>query len=195
MSTLTRAHLLHLRLRVADLERAYNPDQPRINGEFAPTGATIAEHADLAHELRALQAKHGEALNGSPAAAHLERAAKAAEKVATMKPGEKAASTPKASGTKAAKGPISLISPQYKDPGYKSDPFAPIDPYHYMRIYGQENFPKALDELTHRSLKEVAIKLIASHPGTKPATMSKKSDLIAYIKSSVETDMAGKMQP
>ena len=75
----------------------------------------------------------------------------------------------------------SSLTPIARVEGFQPDPFAPIDPYFYLKIYGPEQFPLALDEQTLVTLKVIAEKLMADNPGTKPKTKSKKVDVIDYI--------------
>ena len=77
------------------------------------------------------------------------------------------------------------LRPIAKMEGFKPDPFAPIDPYFYLKIYGHEQFPLALGEQTLGTLKVIANKLMADNPGTKPRTKSAKADVIDYIVKTV----------
>ncbi len=79
------------------------------------------------------------------------------------------------------KRPISRVNPIARVEGYEFDPFAPLDPYFYLKIYGVEQFPILLEEQTLSTLKFAAKKLMDEHPGTRPKTLSKKADVIAYI--------------
>ncbi|SRR5579885_1391673 len=75
----------------------------------------------------------------------------------------------------------SKVRPIAKVEGFIPDPFAPIDPYFYRRIYGDEQLPLALGELSLVTLKDIAKRLMVEHPGTKPASLAKKDVVIAYI--------------
>jgi hypothetical protein len=93
-------------------------------------------------------------------------------------------------GTSKAKRMVDRpkLTPIAKVEGYVPDPFAPLDPYFMLKIYGVEQFPLALEEQTLVSLKFAAKKLMESHPGTKPTSMARKDDVIAYIVEIVTKD-------
>ncbi len=75
----------------------------------------------------------------------------------------------------------STLKPLGAVEGYDLDPLAPLDPYFYLKLYGAEQFPLALDEQTLARLKVAAKKLMADNPGTKPKSLASKADVIDYI--------------
>jgi hypothetical protein len=65
--------------------------------------------------------------------------------------------------------------------GAHIDPFAPPDPKTLMYVYGEDKLGRALENYTMDLLKEAADNIQREHPGTKPASKTKKSALIDYI--------------
>lgn len=82
----------------------------------------------------------------------------------------------------------SSLKPIARVEGHRIDPFATLDPYIVYKMYGAEQFPLALNEKLLVELKDVADNLMATHPGTKPKTKSKKADVIDYIVEIVTGD-------
>jgi hypothetical protein len=91
-------------------------------------------------------------------------------------------STPKTSARKPRSAhKTSTLMPIARVEGYDFDPLAPVDPYFLYKSYGATQFTQALEEETLSGLKAAAHKLMEAHPGTKPKSLSKKADVIAYI--------------
>lgn len=65
--------------------------------------------------------------------------------------------------------------------GTRFDPFAPLDPYLLLRLYGPRQLRAALSGYSHSALREAASAVRARHAGTKPKDGRKAESLIDYI--------------
>jgi hypothetical protein len=61
------------------------------------------------------------------------------------------------------------------------DPFAPLDPYILLRLYGPRQMRPALARYSFTSLKEAAKTVRDRHPSTKPRDGRKADALLDYI--------------
>ena len=64
-----------------------------------------------------------------------------------------------------------------------------LNPYRLYQLYGAEQFHLSLEQYSLSTLKEGLELVIAKHPGTKPKTKSKKSDIIDYMVEYVPQDL------
>jgi hypothetical protein len=65
--------------------------------------------------------------------------------------------------------------------GAHIDPLAPPNPKTLIYVYGEDKLPRALQDFGMDLLKEAADNIQREHPGTKPASRTRKSALIEYI--------------
>ena len=65
--------------------------------------------------------------------------------------------------------------------GARFDPFAPLDPYALLRLYGPKQLEAALSGYSTTALRGAAGIVRQKHPQTKPADARKSDALIGYI--------------
>ncbi len=65
--------------------------------------------------------------------------------------------------------------------GARFDPFAPLDPYALLRLYGPQQLGAALSGYSATALREAATMVREKHPKTKPTDARKTDSLIGYI--------------
>jgi hypothetical protein len=65
--------------------------------------------------------------------------------------------------------------------GARFDPFAPLDPYALLRLYGPQQLGAALSGYSSVALREAVTVVRQKHPKTKPKDARKADSLIAYI--------------
>jgi hypothetical protein len=65
--------------------------------------------------------------------------------------------------------------------GARFDPFAPLDPYALLRLYGSQQLGAALAGYSSTALREAVTVVRQKHPKTKPKDARKADSLIAYI--------------
>jgi len=65
--------------------------------------------------------------------------------------------------------------------GGRIDPFAPPDPKTLIYVYGEDKLGQALRTYTMDLLKEAADNIQREHPGTRPASRTRKDALVDYI--------------
>lgn len=65
--------------------------------------------------------------------------------------------------------------------GARFDPFAPLDPYALLRLYGPQQLRAALNGYSYARLREAVAAVRNKWPGTKPSDARKASSLIDYI--------------
>ena len=205
------SHITHLTLRLATLQVQRSmariisgdfapPDATRYSGQLAIHGAngkivgnvstgegkgkTIAapkEHTALTASLHVARAEaariHGE---NHPIVTHLDRAIKASSKAtADVQSGKKASGTKKASAGKS-KLAVKLV-PKGDITGETYAPYGQLDVRILHKQYGAGQLKTALNEYPISRLKDAAQTIMEKHPGTKPASMSSKAAVIAYI--------------
>jgi len=73
------------------------------------------------------------------------------------------------------------LTPLPGSEGARFDPFAPLDPYALLKIYGPEQLPIALRGYSLTALREATALVRQQHPGTKPNDSRKADSLIEYI--------------
>jgi hypothetical protein len=61
------------------------------------------------------------------------------------------------------------------------NPYAKPDPYKLLDWYGQDAFRAAIDGTSTQTLRDLVEAVQAREPGTKPASRSRKQDMIDYI--------------
>jgi len=61
------------------------------------------------------------------------------------------------------------------------DPFKPPDPPFIVQVFGHHQLARALQDYTLDKLKQASAEIERQHPSTKPASRTRKADLIAYI--------------
>jgi hypothetical protein len=65
--------------------------------------------------------------------------------------------------------------------GYQLNVYGPPEVDTLLKIYGEAQLPKALSLFGTPKLKEAVENKMAEYPGTKPASRTKREDLIAYL--------------
>ncbi len=75
----------------------------------------------------------------------------------------------------------SVLVPLPGTEGVRIDPFAPLDPYVLLRLYGPQQMRPALARYSFTSLKEAAKTVKERHPDTKPRDARKADALLDYI--------------
>jgi hypothetical protein len=65
--------------------------------------------------------------------------------------------------------------------GARFDPFAPLDPYHLLRLYGPQQLRTALGEYSTSTLRQAVAAVQAHNPGTKPKDARRTVSLIDYV--------------
>jgi hypothetical protein len=65
--------------------------------------------------------------------------------------------------------------------GYNINVYGPPQEDILLKIYGAEQLPKALSLFSTPKLKEAVDRAMTKYPGTKPASRTKREDLIAYL--------------
>jgi hypothetical protein len=65
--------------------------------------------------------------------------------------------------------------------GARFDPFAPLDPYALLRLYGPQQLEAALSGYSISALREAVVLVRQKHPSTKPKDARKIDSLIDYI--------------
>jgi hypothetical protein len=65
--------------------------------------------------------------------------------------------------------------------GAHIDPLAPPNPKTLIYVYGEDKLARALQDFGMDLLKEAADNIQREHPGTKPASRTRKSALVDYI--------------
>src|SRR5258708_13552710 len=65
--------------------------------------------------------------------------------------------------------------------GARFDPFAPLDPYALLRLYGPQQLGAALSGYSATALREAATMVRGKDPKTKPTDARKTDSLIGYI--------------
>jgi hypothetical protein len=65
--------------------------------------------------------------------------------------------------------------------GARFDPFAPLDPYALLRLYGPQQLRVALSGYSSAALREAVTVVRKNHPRTRPKDARKADSLIAYI--------------
>lgn len=93
---------------------------------------------------------------------------------------------PSTSNARPARGakpqPLPPLVPIRQISGYREiDPFKPPDPRFIVQVFGHHQLARALQDYSLSMLKETAVDTERTHPGTKPASRTRKADLIAYI--------------
>jgi hypothetical protein len=76
--------------------------------------------------------------------------------------------------------PVELV-PLPGTEGARFDPFAPLDPYALLRLYGPHQLGAALSGYSASTLREAAGVVRQKHPKTKPTDARKVDSLIGYI--------------
>lgn len=72
--------------------------------------------------------------------------------------------------------------------GSRFDPFAALNPYELLRLYGLSQMATALNGFSLEKLREAATFVKERHPGTKPKDGRRKDSLIAYIVEQMATE-------
>jgi len=75
----------------------------------------------------------------------------------------------------------SVLVPLQGTEGVRIDPFAPLDPYVLLRLYGPQQMRPALARYSFTSLKEAAKTVKERHPSTKPRDARKADAVLDYI--------------
>jgi hypothetical protein len=65
--------------------------------------------------------------------------------------------------------------------GARFDPFAPLDPYALVKLYGPQQLQAALSGYSNATLRHAVTLVQRRSPKTKPADARKSESLIAYI--------------
>lgn len=89
-----------------------------------------------------------------------------------------------ATATKAQRSqehPSSTLVPLPGSEGARFDPFAPLDPYALLRLYGRHQLRTALQGYSSDALREAVMAVRQNYPGTKPKDARKVDSLIDYI--------------
>lgn len=76
--------------------------------------------------------------------------------------------------------PVDLV-PLPGTEGARFDPFAPLDPYALLRLYGPQQLAAALSGYSAAALRRAATIVRQKHPQTKPTDARKVDALIGYI--------------
>jgi hypothetical protein len=84
--------------------------------------------------------------------------------------------------TSRAKAPRqSALVPLSGTEGARFDPFAPLDPYALVNLYGPAQLQTALSGYSAATLRQAVALVRQKHPQTKPTDARKPESLIAYI--------------
>lgn len=81
----------------------------------------------------------------------------------------------------AAPAPRAQLTPLPGSESIRFDPFAPLDPYVLLRIYGPEQLRDALSAYSLSALREATAAVQARNPDTLPIDRRTKATLINYI--------------
>lgn len=87
-------------------------------------------------------------------------------------------------GTKAQRmraHPSIELVPLPGSEGARFDPFAPLDPYALLRLYGPQQLRDALSGYSMSALRQAVVIVGQKHPGTKPKDGRKADSLIEYV--------------
>ncbi len=76
--------------------------------------------------------------------------------------------------------PVELI-PLPGSEGARFDPFAPLNPYALLRLYGPQQLRTALSGYSMAALREAVTLVRQKHPETKPKDARKAESLIDYL--------------
>jgi hypothetical protein len=71
--------------------------------------------------------------------------------------------------------------------GARFDPFAPLDPYALVKLYGPQQLQTALSGYSATTLRQAVALVQQRYPKTKPADARKSESLIAYIVQQLTT--------
>jgi hypothetical protein len=71
--------------------------------------------------------------------------------------------------------------------GARFDPFAPLDPYALVKLYGPQQLQTALSGYSTSTLRQAVALVQQRYPKTKPADSRKSESLIAYIVQQLTT--------
>jgi hypothetical protein len=85
--------------------------------------------------------------------------------------------------------PAVALIPLPGSEGARFDPFAPLDPYALLRLYGSQQLQAALSNYSIVALRQAAAVVRQKRPGTKPADARKADSIIAYIVQNLTEDV------
>jgi len=77
--------------------------------------------------------------------------------------------------------PRSQLVPLPGNEGTRFDPFAPLDPYLLLRLYGPHQLRTALSAYSYAGLRKAVTAVQTHYPGTKPRDGRKTESLINYV--------------
>lgn len=81
----------------------------------------------------------------------------------------------------ASPSPRAQLTPLPGSEGARFDPFAPLDPYVLLRLYGLAQLRDALSAYSLAALREATAAVQAHNPTTQPKDRRTKAALISYI--------------
>lgn len=157
------------------LDRHFNGNKASWGRNGRAMQATT-EHPDLEPYRRELARLHQQYRDLLAARPDLAKQLEAHQKTAAS--GEKATGSKRKESdhyTGADLVPISSAT------GYQINVYGPPETDKLLSIYGEAQLPKALSLFTTGKLLEAVTNMMAEHPGTKPASRTKREDLIAYL--------------
>jgi hypothetical protein len=87
---------------------------------------------------------------------------------------------------RASNRPKTQLVPLPGTEGARFDPFAPLDPYLLLRLYGPRQLRAALSAYSYATLREAVAQVQQKNPGTRPKDRRKTESLIEYIVEHLE---------